>query len=349
MGEKSIKNTEPTDLRVLLRIIWGKRRLFYKVLPIVFVLSCVYIFSLPRYYKSVIKLAPELENSNADGALSSLASSFGLDFGSMQTTDAITPLIYPDLLEDNAFMSNLLSIRVKSIDGKISTTFHDYLKTYQKKAWWSYPIGWLKSLLSKKDSSVQDTNGHDPYHISKNEYAIMEVARNSINISIDKKTGVISIEVKAQDPLICRTLADSIKDKLQIFITDYRTNKSRNDYEYYEKLTADAKLEYEEALRQYGSISDASTNVSLRSVELKLENMENDMLLKLNAYTTLNNQLQAAKAKVQERTPAFTLIKGASVPLRPAGPKRLLFVLGMLVLSVIVVSLYLVRKDLLRM
>ena len=177
----------------------------------------------------------------------------------------------------------------------------------------------------------------------------MGAARNNISIAIDKKTGVISIETQAQDPLICKTLADSIKDKLQIFITDYRTNKSRIDYEYYKKLTADAKHEYEKIRRQYASMADASTNITLRSVELKLEDIENDMQLKLNAYTTLNNQLQAAKAKVQERTPAFTVIKGASVPIKPAGPKRMFFVLGMLILSVIVVSLYLVRKDLFSM
>ena len=50
--------------------------------------------------------------------------------------------------------------------------------------------------------------------------------------------------------------------------------------------------------------------------------MENEMQLKYDAYTTLDKQLQAAKAKVQERTPAFTMIKGSSVPIKPAGPSQ---------------------------
>ena len=61
--------------------------------------------------------------------------------------------------------------------------------------------------------------------------------------------------------------------------------------------------------------------------------MENDMQLKFNAYSTINTQLQAAKAKVQERTPAFTTLKGAAVPIKPAGPKRMLFVFLMLILT----------------
>ena len=58
-------------------------------------------------------------------------------------------------------------------------------------------------------------------------------------------------------------------------------------------------------------------------------------------------QYQAAKAKVQERTPAFTVVKGAAVPVKPTGPKRMLFVIAMLFLSFITTSLFITKKDLL--
>ena len=64
------------------------------------------------------------------------------------------------------------------------------------------------------------------------------------------------------------------------------------------------------------------------------------MQLKYNTYTALNNQLQAAKAKVQERTPAFTVIKGADVPVKPSKPKRVIFVLAMTFLAFIGTGLY---------
>ena len=110
MEENSKKNPEIIDLRILIKKIWANRRLFYKVLPVVFVLSCIYIFSIPRYYTSETKLAPEMDNSMAGGALSSLASTFGFDLDNMQTTDAITPLLYPDLMEDNGFIYGFDSV-----------------------------------------------------------------------------------------------------------------------------------------------------------------------------------------------------------------------------------------------
>jgi uncharacterized protein involved in exopolysaccharide biosynthesis len=80
-------------------------------------------------------------------------------------------------------------------------------------------------------------------------------------------------------------------------------------------------------------------------VKAKLEDMENDMQLKYNTYTTVQTQLQLAKAKVQEQTPAFTIIKGAEVPIKPAGPKRMLFLLAMMIVSTLVISGWILIKG----
>lgn len=56
--------------------------------------------------------------------------------------------------------------------------------------------------------------------------------------------------------------------------------------------------------------------MQLASLQSKQDDMENDMQLKYNAYSAMVTQYQAAKAKVQERTPAFTIVKGAAVPIK---------------------------------
>jgi len=346
MEENKIKNPEVIDLRVVFRKIWDNRKLFYKVLPIVFVLSCIYILGVPRTYDTKATLAPEMENALSNGTLGSLAASFGFDLGEMQTSDAITPLLYPELMEDNGFVTSLFNIQVKSLDGEINTTYCDYLRTKQKQTIWFIPFSMLKKLLlSGSETDPAGSGEFDPYQLSKNDNDIAGAVRANIKLSIDKKTGVITINTKAQDPLICKTISDSTKVRLQEFITNYRTNKARLDYEYYQKLTREAKNEYEKTRQRYSSMSDASTKVSLRSIELKLEDMENDMQLKFNAYTTLNAQLQAAKAKVQERTPAFTTIQGAAVPIKATGPKRMLFVIGMLILAAFAIVFYISIKG----
>ena len=345
--EENKKQPEVIDLRLVIKKIWEKKRMFIKLWIIVFFLSSLYIVSFPRYYTSEVRLAPELGNNLEGGALGSLASSFGFNLGGIQTADAISPMLYPDLMEDNGFVTSLFNVHVKDIEGEIDTTYYAYLKSYQKKSWLMAPIYWINSLLPKTESYRKAASSYfDPYFLSKRDDEIAAKVRNNILLNFNEKTLNISIRTKAQDPLICKTLADSVTVKLQDFITKYRTNKARIDYEYYQKLVASAKHDYERVRQQYGATADADIDVSMKSIELKIADLENDMQLKYNTYSTMCAQMESAKAKVQERTPAFTVVKGADVPVKPAGPKRMLFVLFMLILSTMIASAVIVRDDL---
>ena len=340
MEDNKNKIIERVDWNAVLTEIWVRRKLFYKTLPLAFILSSIFIFSIPKYYHSEVKLAPELESSSkTGGSLGTLASSFGIDLSRMQTNDAITPLLYPDLMEDNSFVYSLLNVKVYNQDNNINTTYYDYLKNYQKLAWWEYPIDWLSRLIQEhEDKFGQD--GYDPNNITEEEDDIYEMARHDINISVDKKTRVITIRATSQDPVICKTLGDSIKDKLQVFITQYRTNKARIDCEYYQKLTDSARIDFEKQRHKYAHMADASTHVTLQSATQRLQDIANDTQEKYNTYTKLNTQLQAAKAKVQECTPAFTILKAASVPVKPTGPRRVRFVFIVVLLAAICTSGY---------
>ena len=72
MEEKN--EMETIDLRVIFSKIWAKKKIYYIVLPIVFILSCAYILCIPRTYTSSLSLAPEMNNSsNIGGTIGSLA------------------------------------------------------------------------------------------------------------------------------------------------------------------------------------------------------------------------------------------------------------------------------------
>ncbi|MBR5698036.1 MAG: chain-length determining protein [Prevotella sp.] len=348
MEEK--KNKDIIDLRELWKKVKERKRLFLITLPVTFVLSCLYIICFPRYYDTDVKLAPEMENSMSGGTLGSLAASFGFDLSNMESSDAISPMLYPDLMEDNGFVSKFFDFKVVSADGTINTNYHEYLQKLQKHPWWDSVIDWIKTLLPKKEEQLVTGAGGDgqynPYILSRRENSLIKKIQDNVQFSMDKKTGVITINVRDQDKLICKTVADSVCSLLQQFITDYRTNKARNDLKYYTKLASDAKHDYERARQLYGSYSDRNMDVVLESYRAKQEDLENDMQLKFNTYTAMQTQLQQAKAKVQERTPAFTLLKGASVPIRPTGPKRMIFVIGMVFLAFFATIAWILKDEL---
>lgn len=346
------ENKDTIDLGKMLSLILQKKKLFLKVWVITFLLSCLYILPKPRYYSSSVVLAPEVAGESAAGGLGSLASSFGINLGGA-TNDAIYPMLYPDLISSNDFVVSLFDIPVTTADGDLTCDLYTYLDKHQKYAFYTWPMRWAKRKIAKltakpEPASIAGKRGTsiNPFRMTRRQSGLVEVLKQSIGCSVDKKTEVFTISVKAQDPLIAATLADSVSARLQRFITEYRTSKARVDVEYYTKLSKEAKAEYEHLRRLYTGYADSHTDVSLPSSQAKLEDLENDMQLKYNAYNAMNTQLQAAQAKVQESTPAFTRLQSPTVALKASSPKRMIFVAFMLILATIGTSIWIVRKEL---
>ncbi len=335
-------NTKVIDLRLIIKRVAENKKLFLVIIPLAILCSSLYIFTVPRYYTTDTKLAPESENSMETSTLGSLASAVGFDMSQMNSHDAITPLLYPDLMKDNKFVFKFLPIAVATKDGKIRTNYYEYLSKYSGKS----PID---KIFGSKPKDVRSLDLPDsktnPYILNADQDHIVKQIRDDIKFAVDTKSGVITITVTAQDPLICKTLADSVRNILQQYITAYRTNKARADVAYYRSLASKAKQNYERARQLYGSYSDANLDVVLESFRSKQEDLENDMQLKFNTYSQLSQQLQAAIGKVQEKTPAFTTLKGASVPIRPAGPKRVIFVLLITVVVFMGGVVWTLRRD----
>jgi hypothetical protein len=337
------------DMGEVFNVLWRERKTFYKVLPIVFVLSCVWIFPEPRYYTCDVALAPE-GGEDAMGGLASVASSFGLNIGDMSSSDAIYPLLYPDLFESPEFVVGLFNVQVTTSDGSLKTDYYTYLTKHQQKNPVTAPfkavMRSIKELFVEQPKPGRSDASINSFRMSEFDYMLVEKVKKDISCDVDKKTNVITISVKDQDPLVAALMADSVRERLQNFIIIYRTKKVRQDVVYYQHLSDSARIEYQKAQQVYASFIDSHRNVTLQAYKEEGDRLKNDLDLKLTTYNTMNSQLQAVKAKVQERTPSFTTLKSATVPVKPAGPKRMLFVIGMLFLAGFCIAFWKTRKIL---
>ena len=166
---------------------------------------------------------------------------------------------------------------------------------------------------------------------------------------MDKKSLTVSIAVTMQDPLISATLTDTVMQKLQDYITDYRTNKARHDLDFTQKLYDEAQQKYYEAQQRYADYVDKNQNILLRSVQTRQERLQNEMNLAYNLYNQTAQQLQLAKAKVQENTPVYTVVQAATVPLRASKPSKAMILIGFVFLAGVgSVGWILFGRDLLR-
>lgn len=308
---------------------------------------------VPRYYKCEVALAPEYDSGASLGSFASIASSLGINLGSSMGSDAISPTLYPDLVSSKEFAVSLFDVKVTTEDGKINTDYYTYLEKYQQSPWWSTAMRatkrFIKNLFKKDSNDGFKTKEISPFRLTEKQYLISEGIDGRISCEVDQVSSIITLNVTDQDPLVCASLADSVREHLQLFITRYRTSKARNDMEYYSKLMKEAKHEYDKAINAYTTYADSHKGVIMQSYISQRDELENNMRMKFNVYTALQQQQESAKAKIQERTPAFTTLKCASVPIKPAGPKRVIMTILVMILVFGITSFHILKgKELIR-
>lgn len=346
------------DFMHIVQLAWKHRTLYYKVLVVTFVVACIVGFSIPKTYKCEVMLAPELSTSSSNSnSLLSLASSYGLRLGSSSmigNSDALFPTLYPDMMISTDFLTNLFPIQIRQVDSLTTKSYYDYLLNDQKRAWWSAAIGsvigGIADLVSgmfesDEDSLELDGTHVNPFMLSEDQTRIAKIVANKVVCDVDQKTLVITIDVTDQDPLVCATVADSVKKRLQDFITDYRTNKARIDLKYYDKLCRESKANYDKARQKYADFVDSNNDLILQSVRSKQTDLENEMQLQYNAYSNYSSLRQGAEARVQQATPAFTTLQNATVPVNPVGPRKKRIVLIFFFLAIMGTTAYLLHKE----
>lgn len=343
------------DLKKIIETLWNQRKIFYWVWPITFVLSAALILCVPRKYQSSVVLAPEGGSEGGFGSLGSLASSFGLDLGSFASSDAIQPNIYPEIIKSPDFLLPLFETQVISADGSIDMRYYDYIATMQKHPFWWYPKAWCiqgieilkgNNLGGRPDTGTEQKTEFDPFWLNKIQKAVLENVQDNIKCTMDKKTDMITITVQDQDKLICATMADTVSNALQKFVTAYRTQKARTDAEYFLRMTEDASLAYQEACIAYTTYADSHMATNQERVRAELSRLQNEMDQKQSVYNTFQQQYIVATAKLQERTPIYTVIQSASVPTKAASPRRVRFVLMILILVTFGAACWIARKEL---
>lgn len=343
------------DLIGILRKIIGIRKTIYKAAGIGLVVGIIVAISIPKQYTVGVTLSPEMGNTKA-GGLSGLAASFlGSGMAINEGTDALNASLSADIVSSTPFLLELSTMKIPALEGE-TMTLNVYLDE-ESSPWWSYVIGLpgmviggVKSLFTEEESELvpSDKANLGTIELSKKESKKIESLKKKILASVDKKTSMTTVSVTLQNPKVAAVVADSVVRKLQEYIIDYRTSKAKEDCLYLERLFKERQQEYYDAQKKYADYMDSHDNIILQSVRAEQERLQNDMSLAYQVYSQVANQLQVARAKVQEEKPVFAVVEPAVIPLYPSGTSRKIYVLAFIFLSVcIVISWKLFGEDIL--
>ena len=316
------------DIMELISKLWKKRMMIIKWCVVGAVIGLVVGFSIPKTYSASVTLAPETQQKSGSG-LSSMASMFGVNLSN--SVDAISVDMFPDVVHSTPFIVDLfdLPVQFERRDSTINTTLLDYMKNYQKKAWWSYVmeapfkvLGWCIDLVTPDQEETEAAAELNPTNLPKEERGVVKFFAENIMVNVDKKTGKTSMSLLMQDPLVVAQVMEAVTDNLKTYMSNYRTSKARQDVSNLSSICEERKADYYKAQQAYAKFVDANKNVILQSAQAERERLQQEMNLAYQVYSQVATQLEGARIQEQEAKPVFTIIHPVTVPINRAAPSK---------------------------
>lgn len=346
MAEERQEALLKIDIVKTFKYLMGFRKQYFIYVPLVTIITYLLILTVPRYYSCEVRFAPE--QTSAGSTIGSIMSSLGFD-AKIGGDDGLSPNLYPDIIKTNDFLLKLMEVPVMDKEGVRYATYREYQESQGR-----IPLMQrVRKMLGLKrkpviSSSIETEQFQPSFFIDRDMELRLENLSDRISCRFDPNTITLELTYTDDDPLICALMADTIMSRLQSFIITYRTQKARFDLDYTQGVFDEAKIAYDSVSNAYAQFCMANRNVVSMDFQIKLQQLENEMSIRTSTYTSISSQLQLAKAKVQENIPTFTVFQSATVPNKPAGPKRMIISIAMGILAALCMSFYFLRGHMIK-
>jgi LPS O-antigen subunit length determinant protein (WzzB/FepE family) len=333
-------------LRPFLHLMFQKKwRIF--IFSTLFTCLGIWIaYNIPNEYTSQVQILPELEIKEGTESMNnfkSLAGMAGVDLSSFGSTEAVRPDLYPNILQSTPFLMALLRLKVFSIQHHREIVLSEYLKECQKREFITKLLG--ESNKKKLPLLLSPAIIPEIIQLNKEEDLQIRELHKRVVTALDKRTGVITMSVKMQDPIIAATLARFTQEYLMKYVVQYRTEKTQKDINFLESRIDKAQQHYEKALFAYSHYQDMNRNLFLNIAKDQGKKLQHEVELAYNLYTQLATQLEETKIRIHRETPVFKVLEPAQVPIRKSSPSRAIIVFSFALLGFILIVMIITLSN----
>lgn len=338
-AEREIHDITPS---LILQIVRRHYRSIGLVAVLVGVVTFLAMLCVPRYYRSDYTVMVEMYTTNITKSLHMVGVALGYDLGDVPTvTDAILFDMYGDLLHSREFLAGIMRVQVTEEDGR-RVSYYEHLLAHPQRTMLQDATYYVGRLLGLRQEPSRDI---DPMHLTPEQDEIFDAAASRFFClpNIDKRCVIIS--VRDCDPMVCATLADSLRQHIQQFVMEYRVQKAQQSVAYYEELLAQSDAEYQHAMDAYGQYANAHSGVTQPSAATKVEVLQREVAEKAAIREAVRAHHFAEAAREQDRTPLFVPVQRSAVPCKPDGPRRMFNALMAAFAAFNVMVLWYMRRD----
>lgn len=300
------------------------------------VLSVLIALLQKRQYEVTVTLAPEVQGTTrTSSSLGSIASMFGVNLGSVSSSpDALNITMFPEIAKSTPFLTQLFDVELtpmpelpknkiearRALEGPLSTVnlFDFITRRNEEKGF----VTKLKESIFGEPIEDPDYLKYDLSRLTREQSKVLMVLQSMISVSVDKKTAVTTVTVSMTDPLMCSQLADTVCRRLREYVYEYRTQKERENFEYYSSLCDSTYQKMVEAQAAYAESIDNNRSVILQKVSVRSQRLEQEANIASQVYQQMVQQREMSRAQLQRIKPVFAVIEPATLPQLPVNSKK---------------------------
>jgi len=324
------------DIVEIIQKLWRNRRFILKVTAAFAVLGFIVAISTPNVYTASCTMVPQTGQKSAGGNLGGLAAMAGINLGSMNSSEVLSPSVYPKIMANVKFQKELIYSKFHFKGAKEPVSLFEYYtdKKYQKfsliGAIKKYSIGLpgviiggikgeQKDIIQSDSSSLQS--------LTSKEKDVVKIVNTNLSLSVNNKDGYVSISANMPEPLLAAELAQKGQELLQKYITEFKIEKVASNLKFVEKSYEESKRNFEYKQAELARFRDSNKSFTSAVAKTQEEKLTSEYNLLLNIYSELAKQKEQAKIAVTETTPILTIIEPVIVPIEKSKPSRAMMLL----------------------
>lgn len=324
------------DLIALAKTLWKGKKTIISLTLTGMVLGFAIALLSPKEYTSNTIVVPQTGSGSSSklGGLSSLASLAGVNLGSLNASEALSPVVYPQIMQSVPFQLELMNTEFQFQELEQPVKLYDYYTEYAtpgilagiKKYTIGLPRVIWTALKPQAESSLpkegSDGGASQLIYISEDQQELMKTLQKNINLEINDKDGYINLSASFHDAALSAQVVKKVLEMLQEYVTSYKLEKASDQLDFVNERYEEKKQEFKKAQEELAMFRDRNKNVSTAMAQTEEDRLESEYNLAYSVYSELATQLETAKIQVKEDTPILTVIEPVRVPVEKSAPNR---------------------------
>lgn len=319
------------DIMAIVKRLWNKRKYIIVVTSCFMALGLLMaIFSRPVYTSSCT-FVPQMSSGRSTSA-SALAALAGMSTFDMEGGSTLSPLIYPQLLENADLLRELLYTKLDFEEWDEPVSLFDYYMNpdYQKPSiigsimfyTYGWPLSLLSSLMDKQDEEQDEVVGPESNesasvsrigYFTEDEYDCLGIIVGKISVDIDKNDGYLELKCRMDEKVAAAELCEVVFSLMEKYITAFKIEKASQTLEYIQGRYEEVHLEYQKKQMELAEFNDANRGTLSATAQTRRDQLTAEYNLAYSMFADISKKCMQAEMQVKEDQPVLSIVKSIVV------------------------------------